>query len=146
MEQIERLEAKTPLTQTCLDHIVAQYQVNPLVLTLIANNEGGWSGARVKNNDGTFDMGLMQINTIHLPELSRYGITETMLVNNDCINVGVAAWYVRRVTHGISLATQKDYFRAIARYHNKSEPHISVYAEKLSAVFERLVKQYGSIQ
>ncbi len=87
----------------------------------------------------------MQINTIHLPELAQFGLTEKMLQNNECINLGVAAWYVRRVTHQITLEEPRDYFRAIARYHNKQEPHISVYTGKLMKAYENLIAEHGSL-
>jgi len=140
---IEQLEQKTPLTRQCLDRVVARYEVHPVVLGMIARVEGGWAGARIKNTNSTVDLGMMQINSIHLKELADYGITEAMLQNNECINIGVAAWYVRRVTTGLTLETPKDYFRAIARYHSKNEPHISVYAEKLMEAYRSLLNEYG---
>ncbi len=145
IEVVYRLERETPLTDLCLQRVIQQYQVHPLVLTLVATVEGGWAGAKIKNTDGSHDLGLMQINTIHLPELARYGLTENMLRNNECINLGVASWYIRRVTKGITLEKPQDYFRAIARYHSKNEPHVSVYAEKLMAAYARLIEQHGSL-
>jgi hypothetical protein len=111
------------------------------VLTLIATVEGGWAGAKISNTNGTSDLGLMQINTIHLKELSRHGITEPMLQNNECINLGVAAWYVRRVTDGITLNEPEDFFRAIARYHSKNEPYVTIYADKLMDAYKALLEK-----
>lgn len=131
----------------CLERVSSRYEVHPLILSIVANVEGGWSGAKIKNTNGTYDLGLMQINTIHLEQLSNYGITERMLQNNDCISVGFAAWYIRNVTVDQTAGNSMDYFRAIARYHSKNEPHRSRYAEKLKAAFiKALNAQQGDDQ
>ena len=139
----QQFEEKTPLTRACLELVSSRYKVHPLVISLVAQVEGGWSGARIKNTNGTFDLGKMQINTIHIPELSKYGITEKMLQNNDCISVGVAAWYIRKVTVDQTATGSEDYFRAIARYHSKNEPHLTRYANKLMDTYRGMIDQYN---
>ncbi|ARM86223.1 lytic transglycosylase domain-containing protein [Marinobacter salarius] len=134
---IERLEEKTPLTFECLRRVSSRYSVHPVILSLVARVEGGWTGARIENTNGTFDLGLMQINTIHLSYLGEGGITEAMLQNNDCINTGFAAYYIRKVTIGQTSVGSEDYFRAIARYHSKNEPHLSRYANRLLEEWEK---------
>lgn len=140
----QSFEQPTNLTTQCLSRVSQRYQVHPLILSLVANVEGGWTGARIKNTNGTFDLGVMQINTIHIPELSKHGLTEKMLQNNDCINVGVAAWYIRRVTIDQTAVGTESYFRAIARYHSKNEPHISRYTDKLMDAYRALLERHGT--
>lgn len=134
-EVIQRLEQPTPLTRACLERVSRRYEVHPVILSLIAQVEGGYSGAKIENTNGTYDLGLMQVNTIHLEFLSQFGITEKMLQNNDCVSVGYAAYYVRKVTANQTAMGSKDYFRAIARYHSKNEPYKTRYAERLEAEF-----------
>ena len=43
------------------------------------------------NRNGTYDIGLMQINSAHLPTLRRYGITQSTL-KNACASTYVGAW------------------------------------------------------
>lgn len=138
----QQFEEKTPLTRECLARVTSRYKVHPLIISLVAQVEGGWAGARIKNSNHTFDLGKMQINTIHLPELSKYGITEKMLQNNDCISVGVAAWYIRKVTTNQKAIGSEDYFRAIARYHSKNEPHISRYTDRLMETYQNMIGKY----
>lgn len=55
----------------------------------------------------------MQINSSHLPELRQYGITAAMLQHNDCLNVQIGAWYLRR-----SLDSAPDFWRGVGAYNS----------------------------
>lgn len=141
IEQIQMLEEKTPLTEECVNVALERYGVHPLVLSLILKVEGGYSGARIRNTDGSFDLGLAQINTIHLPELRKYGLTENMLRNNDCISFGVAAWHVNRVAQGQKIDSEEAFYSVVARYHSKTPRHNENYSRKLMSAAEDLIKQ-----
>jgi soluble lytic murein transglycosylase-like protein len=41
---------------------------------------------------GSTDLGLMQINSSHLPRLAKWGITREALMTDACLNVMVGAW------------------------------------------------------
>lgn len=43
------------------------------------------------NHDGTRDVGLMQINSSHFPELERKGINENRLMTEPCTSIMVGA-------------------------------------------------------
>lgn len=60
---------------TCWDEAGRGYGIDPLLLKAIAWKESrGWTGAvGPKLKDGNRALGLMQINTIHLPNLARFG-------------------------------------------------------------------------
>lgn len=77
----------------CWNEAAAKYNVDPLLLKAI-----GWQESRGKPNavgielpDGNRALGLMQINTIHLPELSRFGIKREHLFD-ACTSIDVAGW------------------------------------------------------
>lgn len=146
VEIVRSLEEVTPLTRACFERVVERYGVHPLILTLVARVEGGWSGAKIKNTNATYDVGKFQINTLHLPTLAKYGITEPMLRNNDCVNAGVAAWYIRTATQGQTVSNPEDYFRAIARYHSKTERHNRRYAKKLMEAYDALIEEFGGLE
>lgn len=146
VEIVQRLEQKTPLTRVCLERVAARYQVHPIILSLVAQVEGGWAGAKMENTNGTYDLGKFQINTLHLPTLSNYGITESMLQNNDCVSAGVAAWYIRTVTVNQTVEEPEDYFRAIARFHSKTEKHNHRYAGKLMKAYRAMIEKYEGLK
>lgn len=142
IEQRQQLEEITPLTEECVLVATRRYDVHPIVLSLILSVEGGWSGARVRNSDGSYDLGLAQINTIHMPELRNYGLSEAMVMNNDCINFGIAAWHLRRVAHDQTVESLDDFYRVAARYHSKTPKYNEIYSGKLSEAAEKLIQEH----
>lgn len=65
----------------CFDEAAKYQQVNPLILRAIAWQESrNRPDALNKNTNGSIDYGLMQINSIHLSTLSRYGIGRDTLM------------------------------------------------------------------
>ena len=68
------------------------YNVDPRLLWCVAKVESNHNPYAVgKNTNGTYDIGLMQINTVHLKGLARHGITKNMLFDPKT-NVYVGAW------------------------------------------------------
>ena len=62
------------------------------LLKSIAQVESGMNPAVVgKNNNGSRDFGLMQINSTHLDWLSKHGVSESMLLKDPCVSVLVGA-------------------------------------------------------
>lgn len=77
---------------TCWEAASETYGIPVQVLVAIAKTESGFNTeATNKNTDGSHDIGLMQINSSHLPLLEKYGINETSL-KDGCTNLKVGAW------------------------------------------------------
>lgn len=78
---------------SCWDKAASTYGIDPLLLRAIGWQESrGWSRAvGPKLAGGHHAVGVMQINTVHLPTLRRHGITEPDLFE-PCINQTVGAW------------------------------------------------------
>jgi soluble lytic murein transglycosylase-like protein len=95
------------LVLACWDEAAARYQISPDLLYAIARCESGLRPAVVNRSHsartGTYDIGLMQVNSYHLARLSTFGITEHQLLE-ACTNIQVGAWIladqIRR--HGFS--------------------------------------------
>ena len=77
----------------CWEEAARQYDIEPELLQAIAAVESGNRAQAVNlaNRNGTRDIGLMQINSIHPPRLLKQGITEERLINEPCLSVEVGA-------------------------------------------------------
>jgi soluble lytic murein transglycosylase-like protein len=77
----------------CWEEAGKYHGVNPWLLYAIAKVESGYNPNAVspKNRNGTVDLGLMQINSAHLPRLKKYGIPEIAL-KNACASTYIGAW------------------------------------------------------
>jgi soluble lytic murein transglycosylase-like protein len=87
-----------PLTSAtqCVVKAAERHSVNPWVLKAILKVESNFKpGAVTRNTNGTVDLGMAQINSIHLKELSKYGIAEGDLLN-PCVSTYVAAWHLAK--------------------------------------------------
>ncbi|AVQ00268.1 transglycosylase (plasmid) [Ahniella affigens] len=118
----------------CIVVVASMYEIDPLPIYLLRDVEGGWEGAVRKNDNGTEDLGPMQVNSIHLAEFGRYGISrEDIRDNVACRNVFVAvSLYIRHLR-----ASDGNAAKAIARYHSKSPAYASVYLRKIAAAIAR---------
>lgn len=77
----------------CWAEAAMRYDIEPELLQAIAAVESGYRANAMNhaNANGTRDIGLMQINSIHLPRLLKAGITEERLLAEPCLSVEVGA-------------------------------------------------------
>ncbi|MGU7817024.1 transglycosylase SLT domain-containing protein [Burkholderia sp. AW49-1] len=90
---------------TCWELAGERYHIDPLLLYSIAKVESNLQlNARHVNRDGSYDIGLMQINSRQLVRLAAYGITESRLQTEPCTAVMTGAWilggFVQRMGYG----------------------------------------------
>ncbi|MDH0342145.1 lytic transglycosylase domain-containing protein [Chromobacterium haemolyticum] len=101
--------------EVCIIQAAARYQENPVLIRAVLRVENGKVGQIRWNKNGTFDMGPMQINSIHLPELAPYGITEAKLTNDECLNIHIGTYYVKK-----NILAGKDFWHGVGSYHSKT--------------------------
>jgi soluble lytic murein transglycosylase-like protein len=79
---------------SCIDAVERHYGLPGGIVSSIIRAESGGNALAVNrsNRNGTADYGLMQVNSSHLPWLSRYGIDETRLLHDPCANVAVGSY------------------------------------------------------
>ena len=86
------VQAQPAPASTCFEEAGARYGIAPVLLQAIALQESGMNPhALNRNRDGSYDIGLMQINSRWLPTLSRHGILPEQLWD-PCVSVHVGAW------------------------------------------------------
>ncbi len=126
----------TTVIAACLMLAAQTYSVPPAVLVGIYKAEGGKVGQEVRNKNGSYDLGPMQINTLWLPELSKkWGVNKSTArkwVRDDaCTNVGVSAWILR--SH---LDETRSLSQAIAHYHSRTPIHGTRYKKKVIEILQ----------
>lgn len=78
---------------TCWKEASEKYGIPEDVLMAIAKTESGFNkDAKNVNKNGSTDIGLMQINSGWLPNLSKFDITKEDLATDACLNLKVGAW------------------------------------------------------
>ncbi|WOD17979.1 lytic transglycosylase domain-containing protein [Paraburkholderia kirstenboschensis] len=116
----------------CFDEAAKYQKVNPLVLRAIAWQEShNRPDAQHKNANGSTDYGVMQINSIHLPTLAQYGISQGTLME-PCKNVYIAAWHLRRQMNKYGNSWQ-----AIGAYHSETPALRDKYAQQIAAILRK---------
>jgi soluble lytic murein transglycosylase-like protein len=76
----------------CWDNAAKVYGLDPWLLMAIAKVESSFNNVAINvNKNQSTDIGMMQINTIWLPTLRRFGITKHDLLN-PCTSIFVGAW------------------------------------------------------
>lgn len=101
----------------CMLVVAAATALPPRVLPVIQEIEGGAVGTVHQNANGTQDLGVMQINTLWLPDLAARAELSTAetrrrLLADPCFNIAAAALILRgylQQTHGALLPAIGDY-------------------------------------
>jgi soluble lytic murein transglycosylase-like protein len=122
----------------CLMMAAQTYSVPPAVLAGIYQVEGGRVGQQVRNTNGSYDLGPMQINTIWLPELAKnWGVSQEhakkWVRDDPCTNVGVAAWILKG-----HLNETNNLAQAISHYHSRTPRYGNRYRQKvIKAMYQK---------
>ena len=123
----------------CFDVAAAYHGVNPWILRGIAHVESGFKEkARNKNRNGTWDYGMMQINSIHLPELARHGVSRLDLFD-ACKSVHVAAWLLRK-----KMDRHGNTWGAVGAYHSETPVFRDSYARRVMTAIQRWSKTHST--
>lgn len=75
----------------CINLAAIQYHVPAVIIVSVLKTEGGHIGDATVNKNGTIDYGPMQINSVWLDKLKRYGYSAYDLQYNPCLNVAAGA-------------------------------------------------------
>ncbi|MFC5474045.1 lytic transglycosylase domain-containing protein [Paraherbaspirillum soli] len=76
----------------CWRQAATSYGVNPDLLYAIAKTESSLNPRAInRNKDGSYDIGLMQINSRWFPQLEKYGVDREQLYD-PCVSIQVGAW------------------------------------------------------
>ena len=117
----------------CMVAAASLYNLPPRVLPAIQRVEGGQVGLVRFNQNGSADLGPMQVNTIWVRPLAQYAglrqdIVVTRLINDPCFNIEAAAAIMRvylKEAHGNLMV-------AIGFYHSHTPERGAAYQDKVT--------------
>ncbi|TKC78000.1 lytic transglycosylase domain-containing protein [Trinickia terrae] len=117
----------------CFAEAAVYQHVSPVVLRAIAWQEShGNANAVHRNTNGSIDYGMMQINSIHLPVLARYGVSSNDLMN-PCASIFVAAWHLHKM-----MVKYGNTWAAVGAYHSETPAERDRYARSIEAIVWRI--------
>lgn len=127
-------EPNKVMLEQCIIESANHYGIPEVYLRIIRDIEGGKVGTLKKNTNGSVDIGVMQINTINLPdiltEFENVGWVE--LAMEPCTSINVAAWFIKKK---LKKANKTSPINALMDY-NSSTPEVRIhYAFKVMEKF-----------
>lgn len=121
----------------CVAPAAEHHGVNPSILRAILSIESGMRADVVsRNKNGSVDLGIAGINSIHFNDLAKHGITPQKLMD-PCVSTYVAAWKLSK-----HMARFGNTWYGVAAYHSKT-PYFNARYQVL--LHNQLVRQ-GVIQ
>lgn len=126
------LPPNLPEAVACSVAAAEEYGFPPEVMLAVAQAEGGSPGLKVRNKNGTYDVGSMQFNTGYLKTLEKYGIRESDVAVSGCFPFRLAAW---RIAKHLKEDTGSVWTRT-ANYHSRTP--------KFNAAYQKRLKTYAA--
>jgi soluble lytic murein transglycosylase-like protein len=120
----------------CFDDAAAYHKINPWILRAIAFQESSFRpGVVSQNTDQSIDVGTTGTNSVHFPELKKYGVSPNDLLD-PCKSVYVGAWlYSKKV---------KKYgntWLAVGAYHSENIKNRDIYISRIQLIISRWSEQ-----
>ena len=84
-----------------------------------------------RNTNGSVDVGMAQINSVHFAQLSQWGITPERLLD-PCVAIHVAAWHLKR-----GLLRHGNTWFGVAAYHSVTPQHNARYQALIRQELQR---------
>ncbi len=127
--------APAALVETCTAQAAEHFKLPVLVVRAVAKVEGGKVGTVSRNKNGSVDLGIMQINSIHLPMLQKkFGVTWRDLAYKPCVNIGIGAWILAR-----EIREAPDFWTGVGNYHSRTPKFHNRYKGLVARAYERLL-------
>ncbi|WP_140182873.1 transglycosylase SLT domain-containing protein [Providencia stuartii] len=129
----------------CYDRAGNDYHIDADLLRAIAFRESSFKvDALNKQNDTSYAIGLMQIHSQNFAELQQYGIHETHLKADPCMNIYTGAYYLAKF-----IRITGDIWKGVGAYNaglsSKKEQQLKrqKYANEVYAIYLQIKSQKG---
>ncbi len=122
--------------ESCIERSARRYNISPLIIKAIIKVESNWNYRAVnRNRNGSYDVGLMQINSSWFSLLRRYGIYESYLYN-PCVNIDVGAWILAQCIQRYGYT-----WKAVGCYHSPTEARKIWYAHRVYSEYKKMERE-----
>lgn len=120
----------------CFQKAGTKYQLDHRLLKAIGLTESSLrtNAHNVDNANKSEDFGIMQINSIWLPQLKKWGITKETLLTDACTNIHVGAWVLAQNVRRLGTT-----WNAVGAYNASSTHKRQGYVDKVWRNYARLV-------
>ena len=123
----------------CINQAAITYQVPANLLISILKVEGGKVGLAKLNPNGTHDYGPMQINTVWLPVIAKFGYSKEKIQYDACANMWVGAWILTQ-----KMAEASNLWRGVANYHSHTNEKNIAYQYKVWNIYQLITRYVDS--
>jgi hypothetical protein len=130
-----------PITAECFLQEARRQSLEPWRLLAVMKVEDGRVGTFRSNTNGSYDIGPMQVNSVHLEDMAKvFGVERSQLAQllayDGCFNVSVGAWLLRTKTNEVG----GDFWYGIGRYHSKTNEKSTRYILRVHTIMQDIVK------
>lgn len=130
-----------PHVSACWEEAGARYHISPYLLYAIAKTESGLNPAALnRNKNGSYDIGLMQINSSWFPTLRKFGVDEAQLLD-PCTSIHVGAWILAQNMQRLGYS-----WDAVGAYNSSKQELRVKYALKVYRNIPPQVLGQGTVQ
>lgn len=137
----EEVAVPMPMLNQCVNQSSQSYSLKPVMVKTIIAVEGGKVGTISPNSNGSYDLGVMQVNTLHLPAIkTNLGYDWKDLVFDPCKNIQAGSWLL---SQRLSEVPGKPWL-AVGNYHSKTPTVRTRYLKKIAAAYTTLAGVIGT--
>ena len=135
------VEVKIPpaVMTYCANESSKRFNISPYIIKAIARVEGGKIGTMSRNSNGTYDLGIMQLNTTNFKRIKRAfpTVTKADLVLKPCINIYIATWWLSREIK----SAKGDVWKGIGNYHSRTPKYHNRYLKRFKEHYAIVVNE-----
>jgi len=134
----EPIPVPTEIRTQCLTDASRYFGIDPEIAFTLYDNEGGKVGSFIKNKNGSYDIGPMQINSSNLNEIKKHfpAVTWKVLAYDACASFWVGTWWLYRKI----VDRNGNVFEGVADYNSRTPKVRARYIFKFMERYNRRIQ------
>jgi hypothetical protein len=126
-----------PIIEKCTAFSSSVFNVPQIAVKVLVKTEGGRIGTIMRNDNGTFDLGVMQINSSNLSRIQAVYpyVTWRHIAFDPCINIMVGTWFLSEKIKD----RDGDIWEGIGDYHSRTPVYHARYLKKAKSAYRKIL-------